>query len=100
MSVEQTLLVRISKDAISNEAEAKDKAESLVKDCDGITISNAKLKKIQDSLSNDDTVVQVMNIEDGGDHYKVAINYLESFYFEKFSLINLDFSVIWETFRG
>jgi hypothetical protein len=82
MSVEQTLLVRISKDDISNEEQAKEKAESLVKDCDGMTISNSKLKKIQDSLSNDDTVVQVINIEDGKDHYKVAVNYLESFYFD------------------
>lgn len=79
MSVEQTLMLQISKNTASNEDDVKEAAEAILRESSGLQINN-KLAKMKDSLEHDDTVIDIHKIEDCGDHFKVGANYLESFY--------------------
>lgn len=82
MSVEESLIVRLPKDRASSQEDAKEVTETLLRGCHGITIANLKLKKMQESLQTDDKVIEILNVEEAEDHYKVAANYLESFYLD------------------
>lgn len=80
MSVEQSLMLRVPKTTAATKEEAEEFAQSAFAESE-LQVTNEKLTAMKNSLEHDDTVVQVGNIEDSGDHFKVAVSFLESFYF-------------------